>query len=296
MPIPANPTLDDIVTEGLKRGGKVNPTAGEISTAKTIYTQEVKTDLHLKAPRHPVLLTQYAQGTTVGVSRYTIPAEAEYIRSIQLVDGSSDSHWAATAQGGGTNYITLHASFNQDAALLRGRFVFLVNGTGAGQFAQAIAYDNSTKQLTVEGNWSTLRSTWVTPNSTTGYVIETYRRKLWDFNKPWGWDTLRSPFQQGTPTWATIVGRQVWLDYAPDRSYCIFIEYWRDLTQLDETETLFTDHLRKFRSLWTQGIAVKVCQRYDEDRYQMELQVYNVMLDLYGAENCAVGLVTPFDA
>jgi len=47
---------------------------------------------------------------------------------------------------------------------------------------------------------------------------------------------------------------------------------------LDETDTIFVNLLRELRSVWIQGIAVKTMQRYDEDRYQLELGVYQQML------------------
>lgn len=292
MAIPSNPSITDIVTEGLKRGGRVSPSAGDITTASTIYLQEVKADLFLKAPRHSSLIAQTCIGTTQGISRYAWPTEAEALRSIQFIYTPSEGYWSSTAQTGGASSITLNALFTAASGDMIGRFVFLAGGTGVGQFAQITSYDDSTKIATIEAAWATLRSTWVSPNSTTLYVIESQRRKLWDYSKPYTWDTIQMPFSQGPPTWAAVNARQIWLDYTPDRVYAILIEYWAGLDQIDEALTLFTNHLRKFRNVWTQGVATKVMQRYDEDRYQSEMNIYNIMLDLYGAETAAVGQVT----
>jgi hypothetical protein len=292
MPIPSNPTVADIVTDGLKHGGRVNPTAADITNASNIQFQQVKSDIYLKAPRHSSLLTQAAIPTVVGVSRYNWPTNCEAIRSVQLIDAAQYGSWRGTAQGGGANYITLASGFDEDPTNIIGRFVFITGGTGQGQFGQCVSYNNSTKVFTIEGNWSSLDNTWVNPNSTSVYLVETQRFKLFDYSKPVDWDTIVAPFAKQIPSMATVVGRQLWLNHAPDRVYVLFIDYWQALDKLDETSTLFTDHLRKFRSLWTQGVAVKIMQRYDEDRYGMEMGIYNAMLDLYGSEASAVGQVT----
>jgi hypothetical protein len=292
MAVPSNPTVTDIVTDGLKHGGRVNPTSTDITNATSSQFQQVKADIYLKAPRHSALLTHSIIPTTPGISRYTWPTACEAIRSVQLIDASTDGAWRGTAQSGGANYITLASTFNEENDTLIGRFVFITGGTGTGQFAQCTAYNNTTKVLTIEANWSALNGAWVTPDVTSSYLVETWRRKLWDYSKPVDWDSIPAPFVRGTPTTATVVGHQLWLDYTPDRVYVLLLEYWQALDRLDEDSTLFRDHLRKFRSLWTQGVAVKVMQRYDEDRYPTEIGVYNTMLDLYGSETSAVGQVT----
>jgi hypothetical protein len=71
--------------------------------------------------------------------------------------------------------------------------------------------------------------------------------------------------------------------------------YWVDLSLLDEADDLFRQLLREWRSLWIQGVAVKSMQRFDEDRYQSELAVYNIMLDLLAGQTCTVRQVNFHD-
>lgn len=292
MAVPSNPTVTSVVTEGLKRGGRVAPSSTDITNGTNYQFQEVKADIYLKAPRHHSLLTQSVAATVVGTSRYTLPVACEALRSVQLIDAPTTGDWQGTAQTGGAATITLSASFSEDSANILGRFVFITGGTGVGQFAQIVAYDNSTKAATVEANWATLNSSWVTPDSTSVYFLESYRTKLWDYSKPFDLDTVATPFTRGTPSQAVVVNNQVWLDYSPDRVYVLLYDYWQALDRLDEVSTAFTNHLRKFSSLWTQGVAVKTMQRYDEDRYSLELGVYNQLLDLYGGVASSVGQVT----
>lgn len=292
MPIPSNPSVSDIVTEGLKRGGRVSPSAGDITNATNHQFQEVKADIYLKAPQHKSLLSRSIAKTVNGVSRYTLPTACETLRSVQLIDAPVTGDWRGTAQAGGASSITLSTSFSSDETDVLGRFVFITAGTGSGQFGQITAYNNSTKVATLESAWATLDSSWVSPDSTSVYLVESYRTKLWEHSKPYEWDTLTTPFTKGTPTHAALVHNQLWMNYTPDRQYILFYDYWVALDQLDETSAMFVAHMRKFRSLWVQGVAVKTMQRYDEDRYMPELQVYNAMLDLYGGSAANIGQVT----
>lgn len=207
-----------------------------------------------------------------------------------LLNCPPEGKWTGVAQTGGANSITLHADFDQDETLVTGKFIVLASGTGSGQFAQIASYNNTSKFAATDTTWTTQ------PTSATTYFIATHHQKLYSFDKPWGFDSLPSPYQRGTPTRAAMVGRQAWLDIAPDQptsaiAFIVLWNYWANLDRIDEAGTVFIRHLRDYRSLWVQGIAVKTMQRYDEDRYQLELQVYNNMLDAYAGVAAGVGQV-----
>lgn len=285
MAIPTAPTIAAVVTEALKRGGRVSPSATQISDATEHQFREVKSDITQRSARHLSLETQYVTATVDGQSRYTWPTDADDIRSLTLVYAPTDDYWQSTATAGAGTTITLSASFSQDATNVRGRFIYLLGGTGANQFAQIISYDNTTKVATVDRTWTT------NPAAGTTYHIGVDHRKLYTIDKPFGFDTLHAPYSRGTPYHAAPVGREMWLDYATDRIYALWWDYWANLDLLDEAGTVFLRHLREHRSLWVQGIAVKTMQRYDEDRYQLELQVYQNMLDAYAGYTAGVSQV-----
>jgi hypothetical protein len=283
--IPADPTVTSIVTEGIKRGGRTTPTSVQIASATEHQFREVKSDITQRSARHPSLETQYVSATTNGQSRYTIPTDADEVRSLQFVAGPLEGAWQGALQTATSGSATLSASFSQDVENVRGRFIYILLGTGSNQFAQIVNYNNSTKFASIDRVWVT------TPVASSYYMIGTYHQKLYSFDKPWGYDTLAAPFQKGIPTKAAPVGREMWLNYAPDGIYALWWDYWANLDRLDETGTVFTRHLREHRSLWIQGVAVKTMQRYDEDRYQVELQVYNNMLEAYASYSAGVGQV-----
>lgn len=291
MAIPANPTISELCTEGLKKGGRVNPTVSDISDTQNIHFQEVKSDILLKSPNHKSLEAVVCIPVYEGISRYSIPVYVEDLNSIQLVDSPEGGAWRGTAQAGGTNTITLDPLFSADPADVVGRFVFIVAGTGSGQFAQITGYTDSTKQAVIEAAWATLDTTWVTPNSTSQYMVESIRYKLWQSDKATEFDIQSTPFVQQQPFRCTVVDRQIWMNTVPNRGYCMLLTFWYAIDQLDETSTLFLSHLRKFRSLWITGISTKVANRYDDKRFPGLLQLYNTMLELYGARAANIGQV-----
>lgn len=270
MAIPSDPTLTEIVTEGLKRGGKVNPTAAQITDAKTHQIQEVKADIRLAQVQHPFLLTTAVTATTKGVSRYSWPTDADKIRSVTLLDGPDA--WRGTAQSGGSNTITLAADFSEDADEVIGKFLAITGGTGSNQMDQVTAYNNSTKQATVESSWSTQ------PDGTSTYLLVNDHLQLWNEDKQFGWDLRRLPTDLGRPDAAAMFAQTLYLNFAPDKIYVLWWDYYADIDRLNETGPLFVKLLREWRSLWIQGVAAYTAQRFDDDRFDKEWSIYQSML------------------
>ncbi len=282
MAIPSDPSVTSIVTEALRRGGRTTPNSTQIVAAIEHQFREVKSDITQRSSRHQALETQIAIPTFDGQSRYTWPTDADDIRSITLVTSDSTTYWQGAAQTGAATSITLHASFSQDPSDVKGKFVFL---PVTGQIAQILSYTNATK---VAG----LDRTWVTnPGVGTSYHIGLQHDKIYSMDKPWGYDTLTAPFGRGTPRRAALVGREIWTDVAADKTYVLWVDYWSNLDRIDEVGAVFLRHLRDYRSLWIQGVTVKTMQRFDEDRYQSELQVYGDMLNAYAGYSAGVGQV-----
>lgn len=282
MAIPADPTIALIVTEALKRGGITNPSAGQITDATAAQFREVKEDIHLTTSEHPSFLTTSAVPMVVGKSRYTWPTDARDIRTLVLLD-APDSH-RGLAQAGAASTITLAATFSAAELDLQGKFIGLVSGTGTDQHRQITAYNDTTKVVTVDSAWTTA------PAVSTGYMIATYQHKIWQQSKENALD-LQLPYIIGLPVWGSLGGREVYLNRPPERVYMLIWDYWFDLDRIDDTGTVFTRFMRDFRTLWIQGIAVKVMQRFDDERYPGELQVYNGMLAALSVKNNRVGQV-----
>lgn len=283
MSIPSNPTLAEIITEGLKRGGRTTPTTAQISDATTHFLREVKSDIKIAAGKESRLKTTYVTKVTAGISRYAWPADADAIDTVTLLDSSASEFWAGTLQGGSTTTATVAAAFAEgDINNVIGRYIFFLSGAGANQEAQIANYDTTTKVVTFD------KTLPVAVDATTEYFIATSHITVYRQDKALDWDMNIAPFVRGTPYYGAMQGEELWLGVAPDRTYALWWSYWADLDRIDDTGAVFTSHLREYRSLWIQGIAVKTAQRYDEDRYTTELQVYQNMLNEYGARACNI--------
>ena len=287
MAVPSNPTVAQIVTEGLKRGGRTTPTSTEITDATTHQFREVKADIQRFAVRHPLLKTSTASAIVVGNSRYTQPTDADVIESIVLLHPATSNGWYATAQAGGSNFIRLTATFNEsDTTKVAGKFIVLVAGTGATDYRQIIRFNNSTKYATVNSAWSGPN-----PDSTSVHLIAQDHYVLWNEDKQTDWDFRQVPGQQGTPKHASQVGLDWYLDYAPENVYALLWTYWVNLDRLDDTGSLFVRLLREWRSLWINGIAAYTMQRYDDERFGQQMQIYQAQLNGLGADASRIGQV-----
>lgn len=282
MAVPIDPSVSSIVVQALKRAGRTSPTAAQIDEAATHALQEVKADLMLTCPTHPLLLETATTVTTKGLKRYQIPENLNEFETISLLDGPDT--YRGTAQAGGTATLTLASSLDiTDPDEIIGKYILITGGPGIEEYRQILDYNTGTKVATVELDWVQ------TPTSASTYLIVTDHIKLFPNDTDSDYDMIQRPTRLGAPYMAAVNSQEYLLYPVPDKStYGLMARFWVDLSKLDESETLFIQLLREWRSVWLQGIAVKTMQRFDEDRYQSELAVYKVMLDLLASQTCTV--------
>jgi hypothetical protein len=281
MAIPSNPSVTTIVTQALKRAGRTVPIPTQITEASQEALQEVKADIMLVAATHPNLINTATTVTTRGLQRYTVPEDYNIQQSIVLLDGPDE--WRGTAQGGSTNTITLAASLSVSADDIIGKYILLTGGPGVEEYREIIEYNSSTKVATVDLNWLSA------PETNTTYLIVTAYYQLWPLDTATELDRIMSSTYLGIPRSAALSGQEFLLCPVPDKStYGLQNRYYVDLSKLDETGDLFVQLLREWRSVFIQGVAVKTMQRFDEDRYQLELSVYDRMLTALASQTCQV--------
>jgi hypothetical protein len=281
MAVPAQPTATSIVTEGLKRGGRVAPTALQITSALNEALQEVKADIMLVAPTHNNLMVTATSVTTKGLQRYALPPDSNEQANIVLLDGPDE--WRGTAQASGSNTLTLEASLSASEADIVGKYLLITSGPGVEEFHEIIAYDEGTKVATIDVNWQAM------PTVVGSYLIVNTYMSLWPLDTVTEFDNILNPTTLGVPRQAAVFQNEFSLYPVPDKStYGLMNRYWADISLLDETGDTFLQLLREWRSLFIQGIAVKTDQRYDEDRYQLELSIYNGMLSSLSTQTSRV--------
>ena len=282
MAVPGDTTVALVVAEGLRRGGRTAPSSTMIVDATATMFQEVKSDINTVAGLHPDLKTEEYSTYVRGMRDYLIPTAAQQIAYAHMVLAPTEGDWIATAQAGGANTITLSASFDLTEDEMIGRRIFTTGGTGSGQAGQVIGWDNATKIATLGAAWSTA------PDNTTTYLVEQIVYRVYNnaaFAKVYGESVPYSFYGDYN---ATMQGRKLVLTHGPRQTAVIIWSYWAALDRLDEAGEVFVRHLRTNRSLWVQGVATKTNQRYDEDRYTLELKVYDAMLAAYASGACNV--------
>lgn len=280
MAIPSNPTVTAIVTEGLKRGGRVTPSATQISDATEHQFREVKSDIMRVASTHPYLQVNATTSTVKGEQRYALPDNANMPVSVVLLNGPDN--YRGVVQAGTASSVTLDSDFPAGDDEIIGHYVLLTAGTGAGQYRQIRDYVASTKVATISPDWT------ITPDVTSEFLVVNDTRYLWPWDTASELDKEWFSLQLGTPHRASQFSDEFLLYPVPDRVYGLLFRYYVDLDRLDDATALFLNLLREWRSIWIQGVAVKTMQRYDEDRYQTELGVYQIMLDQLANQTATV--------
>lgn len=280
MSVPAAPTIASIVTEALKRGGRVTPSATDITNATEHQFREVKADIMLLCPTHPDLEITTTSSTTIGQQRYALPADCNIPVSLNLLTGPED--YAGTAQAGAATTITLASTFPAQDDEILGYYILITDGTGVDQYREIVDYVSSTKVATVDLAWTT------NPDNTSVYLVVTRSKFLWQRDIHTDHDQYHLFNGRGEPFQASQFSNDFNLYPIPDRVYGLLFRYFVDLDQLDDADDVFLNLLRVWRSVWIQGVAVKTMQRYDEDRYPQELQVYQTMLNALSNQTCEI--------
>lgn len=271
--IPSDPTLTDIIIQGMREGGQYTVTSSQQAYTDFVTYQwaTIKTEMWNACRTDRMLESDTCIVCNPGASVVALPADFDSEVSLWIYD--ADTTFRGTAQTGDVASITLASTFTDTNADLLGRYIFTIGGTGSGQVRQITGYNDSTKLVTVDANWTT------PPDNTTQYLIQVIRTQL--HRK----DHLRPAMPSRRPQYYMRVGTKLLVYPAADQVYPVLLTYRSNLTRLDDAGTLFTKHLRERRHLWVQGVKVKTMARYDDDRYEQEKQIWEQMLIQYGRQN-----------
>lgn len=280
--IPSDPTVNDIVLQGMKEGGICDVTSANPAFAefKNFQFQSIKSEMWAACKTDTLLETEAVLVTAVGARSVTLPTDFDSEISLTIYDADEPTY-RGTAQAAVVNSITLAAGFTATTDELHGRYLFTLGGLGAGQVRQITDYNDTTKVATVSALWT------VTPDSTTTYLIATHERTL-DRR-----DYMREVYQKSFPSLYGRTGTGMQVFPAPDKIYPILMIYRSNLTRLDEDGSLFIKHLRERRWLWIQGIKTKTMARFDDDRYTTEKPIWDQALIQYAAENVVYSQMQP---
>lgn len=278
MAVPSDPTVTTIVTSGMKEGGVPSPTQTQISDMTNDGFQNVKTEIWLSDQTDKLLETRAMIQTAKGTSSLTLPTDFDH--PVELMGFTGPDSYQGTAQASTTTYLTLASTFSSDESAILGLYVFIVSGTGSGQYAQITAYNDTTKRATTV--WSTA------PDTTSLYVIGS---EWWCLTDDRDCDSIE---QNGKPRHYRWDGITMEIRPVPDTIYYpLLMRYGPNLTRLNETGTLFVKHLRERRALWIQGVKVQTMMRFDDARKPQEDARWKLMLEYHGGHNLNYAIATP---
>lgn len=284
MAVASDPSITTIATEGLKRGGRRNPTSGEISDAEDLYFKSAKSRIQRIVKKHPLQRLQIYDSTVKGQRTYDQPTALHTPITVTLLDGPDT--FRGTAQSGSSTSITFASDFDvADTDRVVGDRVLITGGTGVDQCLEITAYNNSTKVGTVHTSWDT------NPDSSSTYLVSDQEYELWDYKKHSELNRIVYGAAIQRPYTGAFVGETFVLGHAPDKIYGLHYDFYADLDQLDETGTQFVKILREWHDLWVQAIAIETMQRFDDERYPQELAFFTAALERQQDEALDVGQV-----
>lgn len=250
--------------------------------------QEVKNDIKLNCPTHPLLQTSEVLVTTKGIRNYSQPTNANSVKRVLFYDGPDA--WRFSSQGATTLTISTTVAFGSSlgsAEDVIGKKVFVLAGTGALQWSNITNYAINT--LTVSPAFSTA------PTAGATIMVATEQADIWKESRQ---SQNYSSYDHSTlmkPTTGSLEGETLWLNTIPDKSYPMIWEYYQDIDQMDEDGTQFTKMLREWRNIFMEGVTAKSMVLYDDNRQYEHIKIYQYMMDRLRAETISFTQTVPYD-
>ena len=234
--------------------------------------QDVLTELWAASRVDALLSTETVVLVTTGTSAVPLPPDYDHEQSLMVYFGYPPQR--DRAQTGNNQAITLASADTAADGAYRGYVLFLVAGTGSGQYNQITDNTNSSKVVSLSHAWAT------NPDSTTDYLIATFNREV----RRWSSDSVPVTVPD-IPAVYRITGYQLTIWPPPDHIYPLILTYSPNLTMIDNTSTPFVKWLKERMVLVKQGIKVQTMALFDDDRYPAELARWEMMKMQYGGQN-----------
>jgi hypothetical protein len=280
--VPSNPTLSQLITEGLAKAGVKSPDS-ELLTRAAGWIEEIKNDIWQLGKKPKALhVTSYGVFQR-GQSRYSNPTDFSSDLSLTILDGSN----RGTAQGGSTSSIQFAASDPSSDASVVGKGVIILSGTGQGSYSQIISYDSTTKQANVVPNFNTAPaagSTYMVVDRE--YPVE--QRPIFE-NDAQQQSPINGIAERFYPVGDEDYGEFI-LNRNPDKIYGARLRYYANLMRVDTDSTLMSTLYSRWRNIWVEGVRFKKLDDEDDDRsdgsesrYRRKMQAI-ISREIYGMD------------
>lgn len=257
--IPSNPTLEELVREGLKKAGESSPDSALVERAEGTWIEEIKNDIW-ELGKKPKTLHVTSYGVfQAGQSRYSNPTDFSSDLSLTILDGTV----RGTAQAGSVSSITLAADDPSTSGSILGKGIIILANTGQGSYGQVTSYDSSTKVAQVVPNFNTapaIGSIYMIVD--TEYPVE--QRPIFEY------DAKRNSAVLGIADRFYPMGDEDYgeflLNKAPDKIYGARLRYYANLMKIDTDSTLMSTIYHRWRTIFVEGIRFKKIDDEDDDR------------------------------
>lgn len=267
MPIPSDPTISDLVSEGLSKAGESSPSTAMTDRAEDVWMEEIKNDIWQLGKKPKSLhITSYGVFSQ-GQSRYSNPTDFSSDLSLTILDGTV----RGTAQAGSISSVTLAADGPDDSTQIIGKGIIILSGTGQGSYSQITAYNTSTKVATVTPNFNT------SPSSDSVYMIVDQEYPV-EQRPVFENDSQRNAPINGIADRFYPVGDEDYgefiLNKTPDKVYGARLRYYANLMKIDTDSTLMSTLYHRWRDIFVEGIRFKKIDDEDDDRAQVAEERY----------------------
>jgi len=281
MAYPSQPTAATLIAEAYAKVGIASATTAQATRMTANAFEEIKNDIWSRASKmgqkHLKVLQQRAvQITTEGQSHYHFPADFdEESGPLEFLEGTVTGTVHAT---GTTAALVLASTDTLEEADVLGNYILITGGDGACEVAATTTTTQLFGMAQCTGYTTATRSVDVSlptaPTTDTTYRIITGARQLThDHANDVGNLGALSFGSPGTPTAYSKISHDGLdsfnLDKAPDSStYGILYNYYINLTKTNTASTLHTKVMFDWRNALVCGLAWKIAEDEDDDKWQ----------------------------
>jgi len=165
-------------------------------------------------------------------------------------------------QAASANTITLDSGDGNDAHL--GRPLFMTSGNAISEMSRITA---------ISGDVATVTPAWATQPTSGEYMIADIEVDMHYIpNEP-----LRIVAPVGAPSKISYYEGEFYLDPVPNLStYAIVMRFLVDISQVDLTETRYTDILTKWRTAFDAGVYMKALQGRNDKVFKDAVSLYEI--------------------
>lgn len=266
MTTPSNPSLDDLVNEGLFQSGQRSAPASHKTRVKNEWFRDIKNDLWRMLDKPKVLQVTAHAMFPKGQSRFSNPGDYSSDLELTILDGSI----TGVSVGGGANYIDLADGTQGGDDTFLGKQVIISSGAGQASQGQIITYDPVTRRASVTPPFRS------SPAAGSGYLVVDCEIPL----APLMADQYKNKKRLGlgVPQFVFPFGDEdfgeFFLDCPPNKAYAARLQYYANIAKIDVDSPWMSTLYDKWRDVWIKGIIWKDKKENHNDEWQSDFQLY----------------------